>query len=702
MPENETTDFKILRQGDNCWRVEKANRLAPLIDMSAYLEALTSACELAEKYIFIIGWDFDRHEPAGRGEGTPTLESFLHGLLERNRGLHIFLLIWDYSMIYAAEREWFQSWKLRFNGHRRLHVQFDNEHPLGGSQHQKLVVIDDALAFCGGIDLSRWRWDTPEHRAEDTRRIDPDGDSYPPFHDVMWALDDDAASALGQLARTRWRWSGSDESLPATPSSRRRPWPAGLEPLFENIPVAIARTFPAYRDRSEIREVEQLFVDSIARAQNYIYVENQYLTSRVITAALAERLEQDDPPEVMLVLPHHTGGWLEQVTMDMLRCTQLQKLRTADRQQRLRVYYPDQPGLPKGECISVHAKLMIIDDYFLHSGSANTSDRSLGLDSECDIALEAQGHDGVAWLLHRLLSEHLGCSLDEMRRARDECGTLAAAVERLRRPGERTLLELETAETQAHNELSQEADLLDPQEPINPDYFVHRAIPRKHAPEGRRRLLVFLGFIGFLLVCAAAWRWTPLADWATTERLTRALQWLGDPLTKSMAVLAVVVVASLLMVPLTLLVVASAVLLGPWIGFGCSMAGALLSAWVAFQLGNRLGGSAIRGLSGSDVQRLSKSLSDRGVLAIAVLRMLPVAPYTVVNLAAGASHLQAGKFMLGSLLGLAPGIAALTVFSGSLFEAVMDPSAGNLGILAVVACVIIAGILLFRRLLKSS
>jgi len=702
MPDNETADFQILRQGDNCWRVATASRLAPLIDMSAYLEALTSACELAERYIFIIGWDFDRQEPAGRGEGTPTLEAFLEGLLERNGELHIFLLIWDYSMIYAAEREWFQSWKLRFNSSRRLHVQFDSEHPLGGSQHQKLVVIDDALAFCGGIDLSRWRWDTPEHKAGDARRTDPDGDSYPPFHDVMWALDDDAASTLGQLARTRWRWSGSQEDLPAARASERKPWPAGLEPLFENVPVAVARTFPAYRERSEIREVEQLFVDSIARAEKYIYVENQYLTSRVITAALADRLEQNDPPEVVLVLPHHTGGWLEQVTMDTLRGTQLQKLHDADRQQRLRVYYPDQPGLPEGECISVHAKLMIIDDYFLHTGSANTSDRSLGLDSECDIALEAAGHDGVAWLLHRLLSEHLGCSPDDMKRARDECGTLAAAVECLRRPGERTLLELETDDAEAPSDLSREADLLDPQEPINPDYFVRRAIPRKHAPAGRRRLLVFLGFIAFLMLCAAAWRWTPLADWATAERMAGALQWLGDPKTKFLAVLAVVVVASLLMVPLTLLVVASAVMLGPWIGFGCSMAGALLSAWVAFQVGHILGGAAIRGLSGSDLQRLSKSLSERGVMAIAVLRMLPVAPYTVVNLAAGASHLQAGKFMLGSLLGLAPGIAALTVFSGSLFEAVMNPSAGNLGILAVVACVIIAGILLFRRLLKSS
>jgi len=702
MPADQSDEFRILRPGENCWKVETATRVAPLIDTAAYFEALKSACELAEKSIFILGWDFDRHEPVGRGDGSPTLEQFLHGLLERKKELHIYLLIWDYSMIYAAEREWFQSWKLRFNSHHRLHVQFDSQHPLGGSQHQKIVVIDDAMAFCGGIDLSRWRWDTSEHKAADARRTDPDGNSYPPFHDVMWALDNDAASAMGQLARTRWSRSGSDEEPPDPAEPRRSPWPKGLEPLFEDLPVAVARTFPAHQGREEVREVEQLFLDSIALARQYIYVENQYFTSRVITGALVDQLEKDDPPEIILVLPRQTGGWLEQVTMDALRQTQLQKLHEADRHQRLRVFYPDQPGLAEGECISVHAKLMIIDDFFMHSGSANTSDRSMGMDSECDLALEAEGHDGVPWLLHRLLSEHLDCSIEDVATARDECGSLVGAVEKLRRDGERTLLELDMNESEQHTDVSSEADLVDPGEPINPDYFVHQAVPDNQAPGGRRQLLLFLGFIGLLLLCAAAWRWTPLADWVTAERLAGALEWFGDPSTKFLAVLVIIVIASLVMVPMTLLVVASAVLLGPWIGFGCSMAGALLSAWLGFYIGHFLGGNAIRRLSSSELHRLSKSLSERGIMAIAVLRMLPVAPYTVVNLAAGASHLQVGKFMLGSLLGLAPGVIALTVFSGTLFQAVMNPSAETLGILAVVACVIVAGALLFRRLLKTS
>ncbi len=701
-PNKQTSEFSILHPGENCWRVETARRTAVLIDGADYFEAFESACQQAAHCIFILGWDFERHEPLGRDEDSPTLEQFIYQLLDRNGDLHIYLLLWDFSMIYAAEREWFQSWRLQYNSHERLHVQFDNRHPLGGSQHQKIVVVDDTLAFCGGIDLSRWRWDTRQHMPDDPRRTDPDGKTYPPFHDVMLLVDDAAAGALAEVARTRWKHSGSDEQPVAAARAEHDPWPERFEPLFQDQAVAIARTYPGFEGRPEVREVEHLFLDSIAAAKHYIYVENQYFTSRAITGALAERLLQEDAPEVLLVLPHHTGGWLEQLTMDALRLEQLQRLREADRHGRLRVYYADQPGLPEDQCISVHAKIMIIDDYFLHAGSANTSDRSLGMDSECDLAIEARGHESIPWLLHSLLSEHLDCSIEAVAAARADLGSLLAAVEQLRRPGRRTLSALDETIKKADQNVIAEADLIDPHEPINSEYFVHRAIPRHQAPSGRRQLLFFLGFIVLLLMMAAAWRWTPMADWITPAHLERSLEWFTQPSVRVLTVLFVLVVASLLMVPLTLLVVASAVLLGPWLGFGCSMAGALISAWVGFSLGRVMGAKAIQRLSGSQVHRLSKRLSEQGVMAVAILRMLPIAPYTIVNLVAGASHLRLGQFMIGSALGLIPGLTGLTVFSDSLLHAVMNPSLESLGVLAIVAGVIVVVSLVLRRLLKTS
>ena len=94
---------------------------------------------------------------------------------------------------------------LNWKTHSRVRFYMDDKHPVGASQHQKIVVVDDAVAFSGGLDLRKWRWDTPEHHIDDQRRVDPDGKPYPPFHDVQMVVDGAAAAALGQLARERWQ-----------------------------------------------------------------------------------------------------------------------------------------------------------------------------------------------------------------------------------------------------------------------------------------------------------------------------------------------------------------------------------------------------------------------------------------------------------------------------------------------------------------
>ncbi|HMB61215.1 MAG TPA: VTT domain-containing protein, partial [Xanthomonadales bacterium] len=134
----------------------------------------------------------------------------------------------------------------------------------------------------------------------------------------------------------------------------------------------------------------------------------------------------------------------------------------------------------------------------------------------------------------------------------------------------------------------------------------------------------------------------------------------------------------------------------------CAMAGALVSGWFGFLLGSLLGGKILQRLSGSQIHKLSQRLSERGVMAVAMLRLLPVAPYTVVNLAAGASHLKQGQFLAGSAIGLAPGVGALTLFSGSLYQAVVNPSMKSLGLVALVVVIIVAAALMLRRMLKMS
>ena len=339
-------------------------------------------------------------------------------------------------MIYTLEREFFPRYKLKWRTHKNIHFHLDGAHPAGASQHQKIVVVDDAVAFVGGFDLSKWRWDTRAHKSDDDRRRDPDGKPYPPFHDIQMAVQGPAAEMLGQWARERWSRATGEEDIAAAAAEQTDAWPASLEPDLERVKVAVALTLPAYKDREPVREIEQLYLDSIAAARHTIYIENQYLSSHRIGQALKKRLEEADGPEVVMVLPKETGGWLEQHTMDVLRWRILCDLRDSDHWGRLRTYYPRIAKDP--ECtLMVHAKVMVIDDNWVRVGSSNLSNRSMGLDSECDLAIAANGKDAVRKAIVRfrnqLIAEHSDCDIEDVAEAIEKKGSLIKAVESLLR-----------------------------------------------------------------------------------------------------------------------------------------------------------------------------------------------------------------------------------------------------------------------------
>ena len=282
-------DNPILKPGANCWRMEAARRVAFLVDGEDYFRAVREAVLQARHSVFILGWDIHSRLALVRGEGDDGQPRELGALLDavaREHGVEVHVLSWDFAMIYAIEREAVPLFVLNWKSDARVHFYMDDQHPLGASRHQKVVVVDDVVAFCGGFDLSQWRWDTSQHRIDEPRRIDPDGNPYPPFHDVQMLVDGDAAAALGELARARWeRVSGTAPVVgPVAPG--QDPWPASVEPVIRDTQVAIARTEPACEGEAEIREVERLYLDSIAAAERFIYIENQYLTAHCIREAL--------------------------------------------------------------------------------------------------------------------------------------------------------------------------------------------------------------------------------------------------------------------------------------------------------------------------------------------------------------------------------------------------------------------------------
>lgn len=463
-------DDRLLIPGQTCWRTARAEQFAAIIDAADYFRHVKAAMLRARQRIMLIGWDFDSRVTFERGEktlpGPNQLGAFLYWMLWKRPGLDIYLLKSNLRLLPAFDGIWWGLTPVSLLNQissRRMHLAIDGAHPIGSVHHQKIVVVDDAVAFCGGIDLTLERWDTRAHAHDNPHRRTA-GRSYGPRHDVGLALDGAAARALGELALARWQTATKHSLAPV--EAKHSTWPSKLEPTLRNVDVGIARTVPELEERPEVREVETLNLAAIAAARHTIYVENQYLASRTIAQALVARLREDDGPEIVIVLARRGNNPLERGTMDSARHRLIRLLWEADDHGRLGVYWPATDG---GTPIYIHSKVLVVDDRLLRIGSSNFNNRSMGFDSECDVAIEAQPanseHDDmrreIASMRTELMAEHLGVSVGDFESAVDQHRSVRKAIEALR--GEGKTLRPFTERTVA-NEAGRlaENDLMDP------------------------------------------------------------------------------------------------------------------------------------------------------------------------------------------------------------------------------------------------
>ena len=687
----EQTPQPFLVRGRTCWRVERSDRCGFLIDGEAYFKTFRDVALHAKHSIMIVGWDLDTQIELVRGPAEPSefpskLGEFVSALLRRKRKLRVHVLNWDFAMIYALEREWMPTAQTGWSGHRRLSYQVDGQHPIGASHHQKLVVIDDTIAFVGGLDLTKSRWDTPAHACQDPLRVDADGQPYAPFHDVQMMVSGEAAAALGELARDRW-FNATGRRLPL---AIQRPveelWPVALVPDVEPCGVGIMRTQPAYAGQPEVREIELAYLEGIKRARRSIYIESQYFTSNAISRALAARLMEQDGPEVVLVLRHSCDGWLERQTMDALRSRILHELELADHYGRLRIYAPTVPGTQGRDMVAVHSKLLIVDEDFVCLGSANVSNRSMGFDTECNLAIESGGTSRlqavIARLRNGLIGEHLGVEPELVAEHVQRLDSLGPAIDHLR-GGDRSLEDGCFDKSPAEAISIPEQLLIDPERPMAADEVLGAVVQhRERAHVGRR---VFLGYTVLLLLglLAAAWRWSPLSEWMNVNDLVDAVRALGQGPTGSLVMLGGFLVGGFLAVPITVLIVVTILAFGPLVGAPSALAGALLSAVTIFGLGRALGRYRVQRFAGRRVAHLSRRIAQRGFWAILIVRLLPIAPFSMVNLVAGATSLSLRDFLLGTALGMSPGIVLMSAFVDRLAEALRNPSPVAFGVLGL-------------------
>ncbi|UYG07049.1 TVP38/TMEM64 family protein [Halomonas sp. M4R1S46] len=177
-------------------------------------------------------------------------------------------------------------------------------------------------------------------------------------------------------------------------------------------------------------------------------------------------------------------------------------------------------------------------------------------------------------------------------------------------------------------------------------------------------LLVLVG-LGLL------WQWLAMQDLLTLDSLMAlargSVAWRDTPWAV-LVVMAVYAGASLVMFPLSLLVALTGLLFGPWWGFGYALAGTLAASVLTWWVGRRLGRDALLRHGGKHLKGLSRYLSGRGIRTMTLVNLLPLAPFTLTNMMAGAFHLRFRDYMIGSTLGIIPGLAGVTLLGSQLGE----------------------------------
>jgi phospholipase D1/2 len=290
---------------------------------------------------------------------------------------------------------------------------------------------------------------------------------------------------------------------------------------------------------------------------------------------------------------------------------------------------------------------------------------------------------------HRL-GEHLDLAPERVEEAVAAEGSVLTVVDSLRASG-RGLAGVQARRLREAESLIPESAIFDPEGPINPAEVITKALPTG-AVRHSHQPIVRLGIVRALLaLLGGLWHWTPLHDWISPSRLAK---WTNAVAAWPLATLIVgagITVGSLLMIPLTLLILQAAFLFGPLTGFLTAFTAAMVSAVVAFLIGRAVGRDGLQRLTTPRLTQLCRGLAHRGVLTVAAIRFLPVAPFTMVNMVLGAARIKLRHFTIGTAIGLAPGCLALSIFGDRLSLSLRHPDAFNVLVLALVAAALSLG-----------
>ena len=362
------------------------NTLEVLIDGEEAFARMVEDIRHAKSRVHLTGWHFTPDFKLTR-DGSPVVLRDLLG--ELSRRIPVRVLVWAGAPL-PLLRPWrgdVRKVKQSLDMGDRIQCALDpRERPMH-CHHEKTIVVDDRIAYVGGIDLTSFngdRWDTPHHPARGSVG----------WHDVATRIAGPAVVDVAANFALRWQAITGEVVEPAIPA-----------PAAGNVELQVVRTMPdgmySLRPRGDFRILES-YLRALKSAQRLIYLENQFLWSPEILEVLREKLRDPPSPDfrLLLLLPAkpNSGG-------DDTR-GQLGTLLQADAEhKRILACTLVSRGSERDWPVYIHAKVGIVDDRWMTIGSANLNEHSLFNDTEMNVVT----HDSalIAATRRRLWAEHL-------------------------------------------------------------------------------------------------------------------------------------------------------------------------------------------------------------------------------------------------------------------------------------------------------
>ncbi|MCF8063530.1 MAG: VTT domain-containing protein [Deltaproteobacteria bacterium] len=206
-----------------------------------------------------------------------------------------------------------------------------------------------------------------------------------------------------------------------------------------------------------------------------------------------------------------------------------------------------------------------------------------------------------------------------------------------------------------------------------------------------------LAVLVVVMVMAVLWQLTPLQRFADPEFIDRLIETVRGGWWTPVAILATYVLASVIIFPNSVINVTVILAFGGLLGWPFAMGGSLTAATVFFFLGHKFGGDKVRRIESRRLEKLRRVLRHGGIKAVLAVRLMPIAPFPVINLAAGSLHIKYSDFLIGTGAALLPGTLTMAIFGEQLENVLKNPSAANISALVVIGIMGVFVLWSFRR-----